>query len=85
VGAASGREFEVLPEFARMGEKTTGLAGASCSTKEHIRHLLHAWRKALSAERIQALCFAAPLGLEIRGGESMRIDVHPSKFRKSLI
>ncbi len=27
----------VLPEFAWMGEKTAGLARASCSTKEHIR------------------------------------------------
>jgi len=27
----------VLPEFAWMAEKTTGLARASCSTKEHIR------------------------------------------------
>jgi len=28
--------FLVLPEFAWMAEKTTGLARASCSTKEHI-------------------------------------------------
>jgi len=27
----------VLPNFAWMAEKTTGLAGANCSTKEHIR------------------------------------------------
>jgi len=27
----------VLPEFAWMAEKTTGLARASCSTKQHIR------------------------------------------------
>jgi len=28
---------KVHPEFAWMAEKTTGLARASCSTKEHIR------------------------------------------------
>ena len=28
--------IRVLPEFAWLGEKTTGLARASCSTKEHI-------------------------------------------------
>jgi len=28
---------KVFPEFAWMAEKTTGLARASCSTKEHIR------------------------------------------------
>jgi len=37
----------VLPEFAWMGEKTTGVASASCSTKEHIRNLLCAMRHAL--------------------------------------
>ncbi len=56
-----------------MAEKTRGLARASCSTKEHIRHLLHAWRKALSAERIQALCSTAPPGLAKSG---QRIDGH---------
>jgi len=46
-----------------MVEKTTGLARASCSAKEHIRNLLHrAWRNALSAERIQALCSTARPG-----------------------
>ncbi len=72
-----------LPEFAWMAEKTTALARANCSTKEHIPHLLHAWRKALSAERIQALCSTAPPGLASQGRESMPIDVHPNKFRKS--
>jgi len=46
-----------------MEERNKGLARASCSTKEHIRHLLHAWRKALSAERIQAPCSTVPRGL----------------------
>jgi len=51
---------QVFPEYAWMAEKTTDLARASCSTNEHIGHLLHAWRKALSAGGIQALCSAAP-------------------------
>ena len=49
-----------------------GLARASCYTKEHIRNLLHAWRKALTAKRIQALCFAAPLAWQSQGGRSSR-------------
>ena len=61
-----------------MGEKSTGLARASCSTKEHIRGIdacvlveeasnLHAGPcRAEMAEREvaqNALCFAAPPGL----------------------
>jgi len=64
---------QVFPEYAWMTEKTTGLARASCSAKENIRHLLHAWRKALSAERIQGLFSAAPPGL---AKSRQKIDAH---------
>jgi len=69
----------VLPEFAWMGEKSTGLARASCSTKEHIRVIdgcvpleeasnLHAGPCRAEMAEIEvaqnALCFSAPPGLE---------------------
>jgi len=56
-----------------MAGKNKGPARASCSTKENIRYLLHAWRKALSAERIQALCSTAPPGL---AKSRQTIDAH---------
>ncbi len=70
----------VLPEFARMAEKTAALARASCSTKEHIRAIdgsvpvkeasnLHAGPCQAEMAGIEvaqnALCFAAPPGLAI--------------------
>jgi len=71
--------FSVLPEFAWMAEKTSGLARASCSTKEHIRNLPHAWRKALSAGRIQALCSTTASGL---AKSRQRIDAHRRSSRQ---
>ena len=79
---------KVLPEFAWMGEKTAGLARASCSTKEHIRAIdgsvllkeasnLHAGPcQAEVAERgvaQNALCSTAPPGL---AKSRQRIDGH---------
>ena len=70
--------FVVLPEFAWMGEKTTGLARANCSTKEHIRAIygsvlvedasnLHATPCQAEMAEIEvaenALCSAVPHGL----------------------
>ena len=55
------------------GRKNPGLARASCSTKEHIRHLLHVWRKALSAERIRTLRPTASPGL---ARFRQRVDAH---------
>ena len=67
----------VLPEFAWMGEKTPGLARASCSTKKHIRAIdgsvpvedasnLHAGPCRTEMAEIEvaqnALCFAASPG-----------------------
>ncbi len=40
---------------------------------------------ALSAERIQALCYTAPLAWQSQSRQSMVIDVHPIKFRKNPI
>ncbi len=62
-----------------MVEKTKGLARASCSTKEHNRHLLHAWRQALSAEGIQALCSTTPPGL---AKSRQTIDAHRHSSRR---
>ncbi len=88
----------VLPEFAWLGEKTPGLARASCSTKEHIRVIdgsvpvekasnYHADPCLAEMAEIEvaqiALCFAASPGLAKSGREAMVIDVHPSKFRKN--
>jgi len=47
----SGRAKSVLPELAWMAEKTTGLAGASCSTKEHVHASFLALRPARRARR----------------------------------
>ncbi len=89
----------VLPEFSWMAEKTTVLARASCSTKEHIRAIddsapaenasnLHAGPCQAEMAEIEvaqnALCSTAPPGLASLGRESVLIDVHPSKFRKNL-
>jgi len=78
----------VLPEFAWMAEKTTGLARASCSTKEHIRAIdgsvlveeasnLHAGPCQTEMAEIEvaqnALCFTAPPGLATT---RQRIDGH---------
>jgi len=91
----------VLPEFAWLGEKTTGLARASCSTKEHIRAIdgsapvekasnLHAGPCAglrWPKERWLRMLFVSqlPLAWPSQGRESMVIDVHPNKFRKNRI
>jgi len=71
-----------------MGEKSTGLARASCSTKEHIRAIdgsvlvekasnLHAGLSQAEIAEIEvaqdALCFAAPPGL---AKSRQRIDGH---------
>ena len=78
----------VLPEFAWIGEKTPGLARASCSTKEHIRandgsvpvedaSNLHAGPCQAEMAEIEvaqnAPCFAAPPGLAT---SRQRIDGH---------
>jgi len=79
---------EVLPEFAWLGDKTTGLARASCSTKEHIRAIdgsvpvektsnLHAGPCRAEMAEIEvaqnAPCFATPPGL---AKSRQRIDGH---------
>jgi len=71
-----------------MGEKTTGLARASCSTKEHVRVIdgsvpveeisnLHAGPCRAEMTEIEvalnALCFATPPGL---AKSRQRIDSH---------
>jgi len=86
----------VLPEFAWMGEKTTGLARASCSTKEHIRAIdgsvpvekasnLHAGPCRAEMAEIEvtqnALCSATPPGLTKSRQTINAIDVHPCKCR----
>jgi len=83
----------VLPEFAWMAEKTTGLVRASCSTKEHIRAIdgsvpvedasnLHAGPcRAEMAERAvaqHAHCLSAPPG---RATSRQRIDGHRSSSK----
>jgi hypothetical protein len=78
----------VLPEFAWLAEKTTALARASFSTKEHICAIngsvpveeaanLRAipWRAEMAEKEVaqNALCFTAPPGLAIC---RQRIDIH---------
>ena len=78
----------VLPKFAWLREKTTGLARASCSTKEHIRAVdgsvpvqkasnLHAGPCQAEMAEIEvaqnALCSTAPPGLT---KSRQRIDGH---------
>jgi len=80
--------FEVLLEFAWMGEKTANLARASCSTKEHIRAIdgsvlveeasnLQAGHSRAEMAELEvaqnALCSTAHPGLAIL---RQRIDTH---------
>ncbi len=55
------------------GRENRGSGQGKLLHKGAYSSLLHAWRKALSAERIQALCSAAPPGL---AKPRQRIDAH---------
>jgi len=92
--SAVSRLNKVLPEFAWMAEKTTALARASCSTKEHIRAIdgsvaveeasnLHVgpYRAEMAELEVaqHALCFAAPPGL---AKFRQRIDAHARLYKQ---
>jgi len=73
----------VLPEFAWMGEKTTGLARANCSTKSTFATYCTLGAKRLAQSELMLFVSQLPLAWQSQGRESIAIDVYPCKFRKN--